>query len=165
MPLLPGAEPFEADGGPLGMLLCHGFTGTPQSMRPWAERAAAAGVTVRLPRLPGHGTRWQDLSMTRWEDWYAAVDRAFEDLRERCEAVVVCGLSMGGALALRLAEEHGDDVAGLVLVNPSVLSLRRSLRAVPLLRLVPPRGAGGAGDIATPRATEPRDARAPPPPG
>src|SRR4051794_37186864 len=161
MPLLPGAEPFEADGGPLGMLLCHGFTGTPQSMRPWAEHAAAAGLTVRLPRLPGHGTRWQDLAMTHWQDWYAAVDRAFDDLRARCDAVVVCGLSMGGALALRLAEEHGEDVAGLVLVNPSVLSLRRSLRALPLLRLVLPSVSGVGSDIAQPGATELAYDRAP----
>src|SRR3954468_19060349 len=96
MPVLPGAEPFTSQGGSTGVLLCHGFTGTPQSMRPWAEHLAAAGLTVALPRLPGHGSRWQDANMTTWDDWYAAVEREFLGLRERCEQVFVMGLSMGG---------------------------------------------------------------------
>ena len=73
MPLLPGAEPFAADGGSIGVLLSHGFTGSPQSLRPWAEHLAAAGYTVRLPRLPGHGTSWQEMNTTRWTDWYAEI--------------------------------------------------------------------------------------------
>jgi carboxylesterase len=56
MSIVAGAEPFAVDGGPIGVVLCHGFTGSPQSMRPWAEHLAAAGLSVRLPRLPGHGT-------------------------------------------------------------------------------------------------------------
>ena len=78
MAILPGAEPFSADGGPVGIVLSHGFTGTPQSLRPWAEHLAAAGLTVRLPLLPGHGTRWQDANSTGWQDWYAAVERAYD---------------------------------------------------------------------------------------
>ena len=62
--MLPGAEPFEAAGGPVGVLLCHGFTGSPQTLRGWAEYLAAEGLTVSLPRLPGHGTTWQDLAQT-----------------------------------------------------------------------------------------------------
>ena len=104
MPLLPGAKPFFADGGPVGVLVVHGFTGSPQSMRPWAEHLAAAGHTVSLPRLPGHGTRWEDLQLTRWPDWYGEVDNAFRALRSRCDQVFVMGLSMGGTLSLRLAE-------------------------------------------------------------
>ena len=73
------------------MLLCHGFTGTPQSMRAWAEHLAGRGYTVRLPRLPGHGTTWQEMNRTRWQDWYAEVDAAFRELRERCDTVVVGG--------------------------------------------------------------------------
>ena len=61
MPVMPGAEPFFHSGGNTGVLLCHGFTGTPASLRPWADTLAAAGLTVSLPRLPGHGTTWQDI--------------------------------------------------------------------------------------------------------
>ena len=120
MAILPGAEPFNHDGSDVGVLLCHGFTGTPQSLRPWGEYLADRGYSVRLPLLPGHGTTWQAMNHTRWEDWYACVDTAFRQLHETSERVVVCGLSMGGALALQLAQGHGPRISGLVLVNPAV---------------------------------------------
>ncbi|MFD9126642.1 alpha/beta hydrolase [Kitasatospora sp. NPDC059571] len=148
MPPLPGAEPFHHEGGPVGVLLVHGFTGSPQSMRPWAEHLAAAGLTVALPLLPGHGTRWQDMQATRWEDWYAEVEREFSALRERCEQVFVCALSMGGSLALRLAARHGDAIAGLVLVNPSVRSDNPATVLLPVLRHLVPSLPGVANDIA-----------------
>src|SRR5215468_4314643 len=65
MPVMPGAEPFFHSGGSTGVLLCHGFTGSPASLRPWADHLADAGLTVSLPRLPGHGTTWQDMAHTR----------------------------------------------------------------------------------------------------
>ncbi|WP_371482123.1 alpha/beta hydrolase [Kitasatospora sp. NBC_00315] len=148
MPLLPGAEPYRHQGGPVGVLLCHGFTGSPQSLRPWADELAAAGLTVSLPLLPGHGTRWQDLQVTRWEDWYAEVEREFLTLSESCDQVFVCALSMGGALALRLAAVHGGAVAGLVLVNPSVRSDNPATVLLPVLRHLVPSLSGVANDIA-----------------
>jgi len=54
--VLPGAEPFDHSGGPVGVLLCHGFTGSPQALRAWADYLAAQDLAVSLPRLPGHGT-------------------------------------------------------------------------------------------------------------
>ncbi|MGW2249804.1 alpha/beta hydrolase [Kitasatospora sp. NPDC001660] len=154
MPLLPGAEPYRHRGGPVGVLLCHGFTGSPQSMRPWARELAAAGLTVSLPLLPGHGTRWQDMQVTRWEDWYAEVDREFRVLAEECEQVFVFALSMGGALALRLAALHGPKVSGLVLVNPSVRSDNPASVLLPVLRHLVPSVRGIADDIARPGVTE-----------
>jgi carboxylesterase len=154
MPVLPGAEPFSADGGPVGALLCHGFTGSPQSMRPWAEHLAADGLTVELPRLPGHGTSWQEMNMTTWEDWYSTLDRALTGLRRRCDQVFVMGQSMGGTLALRLAEQHGDEVGGLVLVNPSLLTRRLDRHLLPLLRHLLPSRPGIASDIKKPGVTE-----------
>src|SRR4051794_40405049 len=118
VPVLPGAEPFSADGGDTGVLLCHGFTGSPQSLRPWAEALARAGHTVRLPLLPGHGTTWQDMNRISWRQWYDEVDAAFTELRSRCSAVFVPGLSMGGALALRLPPQRGDEGAGPLPLNP-----------------------------------------------
>jgi carboxylesterase len=162
--VLSGAEPFSRDGGDLGILLCHGFTGSPQSLRPWAQRLADAGHTVRLPRLPGHGTTWQEMNRTRWQDWYAVVEQAFLDLRGRCRTVVVGGLSMGGALALRLAQEHrepGTGVDGLVLVNPAVLFEDRRLVAVPVLRWVTASMPGVGNDIKRAGVTELAYDRAP----
>lgn len=145
MPLLPGAEPYHHAGGPVGALLCHGLTGTPQSVRPWGERLAAAGLTVSAPRLPGHGTSWQEMARTRWEDWYAELARAFDELRGSCEQVFAMGLSLGGCMALRLAEQQQGDVSGLVLVNPSLVAEDRRLALQPVLRLVM-RSVPGLGD-------------------
>jgi len=154
MPVMPGAEPFTHVGGSTGALLCHGFTGSPQSLRPWAEYLAEAGLSVWLPRLPGHGTTWQDMARTRWEDWYAEVDRALDELRAHSDEIFVMGLSMGGCLALRLAERRGPSVSGLVLVNPSVTGDTPLLRLTPALKFVVPSLKGIASDIKKARASE-----------
>ncbi len=152
------AQPFAHDGdgprGQVGVLLCHGLTGTPQSLRPWADHLAAAGYTVRLPLLPGHGTRWQDANRTTFADWLATVSASLAELRSRCRAVVVCGLSMGGTLTLRLAQLHPDAISGIVLVNPSILSLRRNMKILPLIKYFIPSLKGIASDIADPDVAE-----------
>ena len=130
MPVMPGAEAFARDGGPTGVLLCHGFTGSPQSLRPWAEYLASANLSVSLPRLPGHGTTWREMARTRWEDWFAEVDRAFDELQAKTDEIFVMGLSMGGCLALRLAELRGQAIRGLVLVNPSLTADNPALFAI-----------------------------------
>lgn len=145
--LLPGAEPFAADGGRTGVLLSHGFTGSPASMRPWARHFADAGHTVRVPLLPGHGTTWRDLNSTRWTDWYGELDSALTGLRAVCDHVIVAGLSMGGCLALRLAQQRPDDIDALVLVNPAVNVKRFDIKLVPLLQWVVPSMPGIGNDI------------------
>ncbi|PZS25912.1 MAG: esterase [Pseudonocardiales bacterium] len=157
MPLMPGAEPFDLDGTPggrVGAVLCHGFTGTPASMRPWGEHLAAAGVAVRCPRLPGHGTRWQDMNSTRWPDWYAELERAFDELLARVPTVFAMGLSMGGTLCLRLGEQRAAELAGLVLVNPSLATERKDARLLSVLSRVVPSVPGIGSDIKKPGVTE-----------
>ncbi|MFI1622128.1 alpha/beta hydrolase [Streptomyces lydicus] len=154
MPLLPGAEPFRRDGGEVGVLVCHGFTGSPQSVRPWAEYLADQGLTVALPLLPGHGTRWQELQITTWQDWYAEVDRELRALTERCSKVFVCGLSMGGALALRLAAKHGDAISGVAVVNPGNKVHDAAAPLLPVLRYLVRTTKGITSDIAKPGAQE-----------
>jgi carboxylesterase len=161
MPVLPGAEPFSHRGGPAGVLLCHGFTGSPQSLRPWAQFLADAGLSVSLPRLPGHGTTWREMAHTRWEDWYAEVDRAFDQLHGQAGQIFVMGLSMGGCLALRLAELHGDAISGLVLVNPSLTADSRLFALLPALKLVVPSVKGIASDIKKAGVTEAGYSRVP----
>ncbi|MET9731506.1 alpha/beta fold hydrolase [Streptomyces sp. NPDC006458] len=154
MPVLPGAEPYRREGGEVGVLLCHGFTGSPQSLRPWAEYLAERGLTVSLPLLPGHGTRWEDMAVTGWQDWYAEVDRELRALTARCTQVFVFGLSMGGALSLRLAAKHGDAVSGLVLVNPANKVHGLSAYALPVARHLVRTTKGIASDIAKPGSEE-----------
>jgi carboxylesterase len=116
--LLPGAEPWSVDGGPAGALCLHGFTGNPTSMRGVAEAFAAAGFSVELPRLPGHGTTVEDMKTTNWADWTAEVEAAYQRLAARTDRVVVSGLSMGGSLTLWTALAH-PEVAGIVCINPA----------------------------------------------
>jgi carboxylesterase len=123
-------------------------------MRPFAEHLARAGYTVRVPRLPGHGTTWQELNRTRWLDWYTELDRNLTELRSRCSRVAVAGLSMGGCLALRLAQQRPDDVDALVLVNPSVASSDRRLRVVPAARLLVASMPGISNDVKQPGVVE-----------
>jgi len=152
--LLPGAEPFSCAGGAVGVLLCHGFTGSPHSLRPWGEYLAAHGLTVSVPLLPGHGTTWQDMAGTTAADWYAAAERALAGLCAQCSEVFVMGLSMGGCLALRLAECHGPDVSGLVLVNPSLAPDTRLFLLAPVLKYVLPSLSGVGSDIKKPGVAE-----------
>jgi carboxylesterase len=156
---MPGGEPFAFPGGEgpdgrTGVLLVHGFTGTPMSLRPWGEHLAAAGFAVRCPLLPGHGTRWQDGNRFTEKDWTTAVGEAFDELARDVDRVVVAGLSMGGTLAIRLAEIRPDDVAGLVLVNPSLVSLRLDARIAPVFARLTPVSFGIASDIKKPGVTE-----------
>jgi carboxylesterase len=160
VPVAPSAEPFDAgavptaDGLRVGVLLVHGFTGSPASMVPWGQHLAAQGFGVSVPRLPGHGTSWQEMNRTGWADWYGEAERAFEKLRADTDRVVVGGLSMGGGLALRLAAEHGRDVAGVVLVNAAVASERRDLLALPVVKHVLPSMPGITNDIKKPGVEE-----------
>lgn len=118
----PGAAAFTSDGqganAATGVLLSHGFTGSPVSLAAWARHLTEAGYAVSLPLLPGHGTTWQELARTPWELWYDAYDRAYQQLAERTDRVVAAGLSMGGTLALRLAAHR--PVAGVAVVNPGL---------------------------------------------
>ncbi len=117
--LIPGAEPWSHVGeGSHGALVIHGLTSTPVSMRGIADALAASGFHIELPLLPGHGTVVEDLVATGWADWVAAVEQAYQALSARCDKVVVVGLSLGGALTLRMGANH-PDIAGLVCVNPA----------------------------------------------
>ncbi|WP_375003089.1 alpha/beta hydrolase [Aeromicrobium sp. CTD01-1L150] len=153
-PIVPGAEPYVADGGSVGVLLSHGFTGSPASMVPWARALAERGHTVRVPRLPGHGTTWREMNTTRWVDWYGALEREFLQLRDRCETVAVGGLSMGGALALRLAALHPESVDAVVVVNPALAMGDPKLRLVPFLKWIVASTPAIGNDIAKPGQDE-----------
>ncbi|MET0764436.1 MAG: alpha/beta fold hydrolase [Blastococcus sp.] len=157
--VMPGAEPFAFPGGDgpdgrTGVLLVHGFTGTPMSMHPWGEHLAAEGFAVRCPLLPGHGTRWQDANASTHDQWTTTVENAFDELAAACDRVFVAGLSMGGTLATRLAEVRPDDVAGLVLVNPALLTQRLDAKLLPMLARITPSWAPIASDIKKPGVEE-----------
>lgn len=161
---LTGIEPIwaAATSGPLhgaGVLLCHGFTGTPASVQPWAYYLASLGAAVACPVLPGHGSCWQQLALTTHEDWYSVLPPALDWLAEQTRIQVVAGLSMGGALALRVAEL--EPVAGVSLVNPSLGSDDLRYRLLPMLAKVLPSIPGIGNDIRRAGVGEPSYPRTP----
>jgi carboxylesterase len=109
---------------------------------------------VAVPRLPGHGTTWRELNTLTWDDWYGEITRTFDQLCLDHDAVVVGGLSMGGALALQVAADHPDRVAGLVLVNPAVATHRKDVKLLPVLKHLVPSFPGIGNDIKKPGANE-----------
>lgn len=154
MALMPGAAPWSHAGDRTGVLLLHGFTGSPKSMTPWGRALVEQGWSVSVPLLPGHGTRWQDMNLTTWQDWYHESERALRELQSTCDAVFVMGLSMGGSLTLRLAEQHGDAIRGIVLVNPAVHTERPDRFLLPILQHVIGGFPGISNDIAKPGQDE-----------
>jgi carboxylesterase len=117
--VMPGGEPHFFAGGPLGVLVLHGLTGTTSSVLDIAKLCATAGYTVSLPRLPGHGTSVQDMMNTGWSDWSGAVLEAYDQLATTCDRIAVIGLSVGGGLAVHVAANRRD-VAALVFINPYI---------------------------------------------
>lgn len=104
----------------VGVLLVHGFTGSPASMRPWAEYLNQRGYTVKVPLLPGHGTTPHDLNLVKWQEWPAKVESDLQELLRTCRKVFICGLSMGGGTTLNIATRYSKDLAGIILVNPMI---------------------------------------------
>jgi carboxylesterase len=153
--ILPGAEPLShTAGSSTGVLVLHGFTGNPSSVRILAEAAAANGLDVEMPRLPGHGTTVEDMMTTGWDDWFGAALHSFDALAERCDRVVVAGLSMGGLLTLAVGGAR--PAAGLICVNP--VAQMRSPEEVEMVEELIEDGMmilpGIGSDIADPDVTE-----------
>lgn len=119
------------------VLLLHGFTGTPDHLRPQANYLNSLGFSVFAPLLAGHGTTKENLERTNWQSWYASAHEALLQLQQDYDSVFVAGLSLGGVLTLKLAEEFQGDLAGIAcLATP--LFLEKWLRVVvPLLARTP----------------------------
>ena len=145
---IPNADARFYAGGKIGVLLIHGFGGSPVSVDPWAQALHGEGFTVSVPRLPGHGSSWIDLNKTTYDQWFAEVNKEFTRLQSECQRIFVAGFSMGGALALRLAQIRGSEIEGLLLVNPVVHDHRKIMKLVPLLRWITPSLKGGPTDVA-----------------
>ncbi|CAN5574342.1 alpha/beta fold hydrolase [soil metagenome] len=152
--MIEGAEAWSTGDGEAGVLVLHGFTGNPVSLRPLAESLAAAGFAVEMPLLPGHGTSWQDLQRTTWRDWAREAIAGFERLRARTDRQVAVGLSMGAALALHLAETRGGDLSGLVLINPAVRNDDPKGRLLPVAKYLVASIPAIGNDIAKPGGDE-----------
>jgi carboxylesterase len=152
--VLAGAEPFYAEGGRVGVLVSHGYTGSPQSMRPLAEGLAGAGFTVALPRLRGHGTTPADMAASTARDWIASIEDAATWLRARCDRLFMTGLSMGGTLTLYMAGQHPDRFAGIIPINAALFVNSPDLAALAFAADAPAEVPGIGSDIKAPGVVE-----------
>lgn len=140
-------------GSEAAVLFLHGFTGSPVSWVPIARAVAATGIDVSVPRLPGHGTTWQDMDETGWADWLGAARTELSSLQADHDRVIVAGLSMGGSLALALgASSAAPDE--LIVVNPALYIDSPLAPLVPTLRHVMRTAPAIGGDIAHPGRDE-----------
>jgi carboxylesterase len=116
-PYLKGGAPVVIDRGrDRACLLLHGFMGTPADFGALPQALDAAGWDVHAPLLPGHGTSPGDLEAVSAPDYAATCAQELQNLRRAHAQVAIIGFSLGGALAVLTAAEHGADA--LVLVNP-----------------------------------------------
>ena len=152
-------EDFFAPGkdlgpGKIGVLLLHGFTGSPASMRPWAEFLNSRGIEVRVPRIPGHGRRWQDLNRVKWQSWPDRAEQDLLELMKSCSRVFIFGLSMGGANTLHIAAKYSDRLKGIILVNPMIHIPDPTIRFIDVIKYVTPKRPSVGDDIKKPGVTE-----------
>lgn len=146
----------ELTGGPVGVLLIHGFTGAPTEMRRLGDYLHRRGMTVAAPLLPGHGAAVEEMNRRRWQEWTDCVEQALAGLRSRCTKLFVGGLSMGALLALHLASQN-PDLRGVMLYSPALKVADRRLALAPAAKYLVhslPKGAKADGDLTDPAAKE-----------
>jgi carboxylesterase len=108
-------------GGRVGVLLMHGLGGTPTELRFIAQSLSREGYTVYCSQLAGHCGTPEELRRSTWQEWYASVEEAHDRLRQHCDIIIAGGLSMGGILALHLAQRRPETVHGLLLFAPTLV--------------------------------------------
>lgn len=118
-PILKGAAPLNFKGSEIGILISHGFMGTPQSVQFISEKLAQYGYTVLAPRLKGHGTHYYDLEECTYMDWLQSLERAYQQLKQHCTSIFVIGQSMGGTLAFWLAHMY-QEIKGIITINAAL---------------------------------------------
>ncbi|HRH88556.1 MAG TPA: alpha/beta fold hydrolase [Rubrivivax sp.] len=153
-PILPGAEPFFFEGNDIGVLVCHGFTGTTQSMRYLGEQLHGAGYTVVGPRLKGHGVSPAAMARSSAADWIESVDDALAELRKRCTQIFMTGLSMGGTLTLFSAASHAGVIKGAIPINAAVQLSSPDMAGLAFARDAPATVPGIGSDIKDPHTRE-----------
>jgi carboxylesterase len=129
----PNPSPFFLDGGPVGVLLIHGFTGAPPEMRRIGDYLNQRGLTVSAPLLPGHGTYVSDMNQYTWQAWVHHAGKALDEMQSSCTEIFIGGLSMGSLIALQLAYER-DFLKGIILFSPAIRLASRQIHFSPIAK-------------------------------
>lgn len=112
------AKEFYYKGNNTGVLLIHGFTGTPSEMRYLGEFLRDKGYTVKGILLKGHGTTPEDMKKYSYRDWIRGAVEGYKSLKQECDEVFAVGLSMGGLLSLYLARNY--DIKGAAALSAPI---------------------------------------------
>jgi carboxylesterase len=139
---LKDSEPFSLGDGDRGVLVVHGFTGSPFEMRLLGDDLARHGFAVEGVRLAGHAATTRALAETTWHDWYRSASEALDRLRARVggKRVAIAGLSMGGLITLELARQRRDDLAAICVMSaplwlpPQAEKFSQFMARLPLIR-------------------------------
>lgn len=152
--ILEGAEEFRLGEGSVGALLVHGFTGSPQGLREIGGYLAERGIAVVAPRLPGHGTTWQDLNSRKAHEWADAVELGFHEIAAERDEVFIVALSFGAALAFDLAARYPEEVGGIVTMAGLLFTKDPRRFATPVVKRLVRSIPGVGNDIADPEGKE-----------
>ena len=137
----------------VGVLVIHGITSTTSSMKYLATQFADADYNVELPGLTGHGTKWQDMNSIKYSDWVNDLEIALSKLKERSTKIFLCGLSLGGGLALYLLGKH-PEISGSILINHASKFRNPMLWFAPLIKIFVKSVPAVASDIKDPNSKE-----------
>ena len=118
---------------PLGVVAVHGFLASPAEMHGLGRRLDTHDLPVLGVRLKGHGTSPWDLRERSHEDWLDSVRRGYAIMAGIARRVCVIGFSSGGALALLLAAERPERLAGVIAVNVPLYFRNPNMKFVPLV--------------------------------
>jgi carboxylesterase len=118
---------YRVGSGRTGVMLVHSLNGSPTELRFIANGLSREGYKVYCPQLAGHGGKAADLGTSTWQDWYASAEAALNEMHAECDTVMVGGLSTGAVLAMLLAANHPEKVAGLTLYSPTLWLNGRSI--------------------------------------
>ncbi len=130
---MPGAEMvYRLSNREHGVLLLHGYLGSPFEMKSLSQKIFEEGYSVYVPRYPGHGTSIEDMTTTYGRDWFCAAREAYIELRSQCREVSVIGLSMGAAFAVLLAREFDIGKIGLLSMPAGILN--HAIYLTPILK-------------------------------
>jgi carboxylesterase len=152
--IMEGAEPFFFQGNDVGVLVSHGYTGTPQSMRYYGEALHRAGYTVAGPLLKGHGTTPADMATSKARDWIQSLEEELDKLRQTCSNIFITGLSMGGTLSLYMAAAHPDIFKGVITINAALRLETPAMAALAFAPRAPVMIPGIGSDVKDPDSKE-----------
>ena len=146
-------QPFSMPGGPITVVLLHGYTGSPAELSLLAEALHQQGYGVEAPLLVGHGTCLEDLMPVLPSQWLEQIDGVVDRLLDQGQRVVVAGLSLGSILAIQ-AGLRRPAVEAVIAYSPPIVSGDPRALIAPVLSLFLPSVPRPANDFVDPATAD-----------